>query len=147
MGTAPPPEPPVRANTSVDIVMEIAVIIDAIVMPCSRKRVLIRSPRVLSSCSIRSRVSRIRFICERAAFLVTEMASRRPARSSRRSESSRSRAVILFFISCLILSSFVSVNYLRSRARWSSFFPMFLSSSESLATLFVYSPRNLSRAR
>ena len=53
VGAAPPPEPPVRARTSVDIVIPSAVRIVAIVMPCSRKSVRMRSPRVLFSCRSR----------------------------------------------------------------------------------------------
>ena len=46
-GAAPPPEPPVRARTIVEIVIPSAVRIDAIVIPCSRKRVRIAKGCVL----------------------------------------------------------------------------------------------------
>ena len=51
--------PTVSASTSVEIAMPIAVRIDAMVMPCSRKSVWIRFASVLSSWRSRLKVSRI----------------------------------------------------------------------------------------
>ena len=79
-GAAPPP--PGIARTIVEMANPMAVRTDAIVIPCSRKRVFIRSARVLSSCRIRCRVSRIRLIWDWRASLVDEAASRREALSS-----------------------------------------------------------------
>ena len=132
-GAAPPPEPPVRARIIVEIVIPSAVRIDAIVIPCSRKRVRTRSARVLSSCRIRCMVSRIRLIWDRRASLVDEAASRRAALSSC---SLRRRSAIVF----LVVSSGASSSLRSSKA-------MCLSSSVSLAILFVCSPRIFSRAR
>ena len=125
-GAAPPPEPPGRARTIVEIIIPRAVRIDTIVIPCSRKRVFIRSARVLSSCRIRCRVSRIRLIWDRRASLVDEAASRRAALSSC---SLRRRSATMF----LVVSSGASCSLRSSKA-------MCLSSSVSLAILFVCSP-------
>ena len=133
VGAAPPPEPPGRARTIVEIIIPRAVRIDTIVIPCSRKRVFIRSARVLSSCRIRCRVSRIRLIWDRRASLVDEAASRRAALSSCRL---RRRSAMRF----LVVSSGASSSLRSSKA-------MCLSSSVSLARLFVCSPRIVSRAR
>ena len=78
-------------------------------------------------------VSRIRFICDRRASLVDEAASRRAALSS-------SRALMRSAMRFLVASSGASSNLRLSKARCSS-------TSESLATLFVCSPRIVSRAR
>ena len=126
------PLPPGIARTIVEIIIPRAVRIDTIVIPCSRNRVFIRSARVLSWCINRCRVSRIRLIWDRRASLVDEAASRRAALSSC---SLRRLSAIMF----LVASSEASSSLLFSKA-------MSLSSSKSLARLFVCSPRDLSRA-
>ena len=92
----PPPETPGIARTIVEIVIPMAVRTVAIVIPCSRKRVFIRSARVLSSCRIRCRVSHIRLTWDRRASLLAEAASRRAALSFC---SLLRRSVIFFFFS------------------------------------------------
>ena len=131
-GGAAEPQPG-RARTIVEIIIPRAVRIDTIVIPCSRKRVRIRSARVLTSCRIRCRLSRIRLIWDRRASLVAEAASRRaalPSCSSRRRSAMRS----------LVVSSGVYSSLRSSKA-------ICLSSSVSLAILFVCSPRIVFRAR
>ena len=64
--------PPVSASTSVEIAMPIAVRIDAMVMPCSRKSVRIRSASVLSSRMSRPMFSRILLNWVRRAALFAE---------------------------------------------------------------------------
>ena len=130
-GAAAPP--PGIARTIVGIIIPRAVRTDTIVIPCSRKRVFIRSARVLSSCRIRCRVSRIRLIWDRRASLVAEAASRRAALTSC---SLRRLSAML----SLVASSVASSSLRFSKA-------MSLSSSESLVILFVCFPRDLSRAR
>ena len=123
-GAAAPP--PGIARTIVEIIIPMAVRIDAIVIPCSRKRVFIRSARVFSSCRSRCRLSRIRLNWDRIASLLDEAASRREALSSC---SLRRRSAI----SSLVASSVSSSSFLFSKA-------MSLSSSEILARFFVSSP-------
>ena len=67
--------PPVSASTSVEFAMPISVRIDAMVMPCLRKSVRIRSGCVLSSWRSRSGVSRIMLNWIRRAALFAEVAS------------------------------------------------------------------------
>ena len=69
--------PPVTAKTRMLIAMPIAVRMLAIVIPCSRKRVPIRSVSVLSSWRSRLMVSRILLICDRRAALFVERAEPR----------------------------------------------------------------------
>ena len=71
----PPAPPPVTARTRVLIAMPIAVRMPAVVIPCSRKRVRIRSASVLSSWRSRLMVSRILLICDWRAALLVERAS------------------------------------------------------------------------
>ena len=84
VGDGVDPPPPVSARTTVDIAIPIAVRMLAIVMPCSRKSVRMRSASVVSSFRILLNVSRMRLICERKASLFAAAASRREARSSSR---------------------------------------------------------------
>ena len=72
-GTLPPP--PVSASTRVEIAIPAAVKMHALVIPCFRKRVRMRSASVLSSWRIRLNVSRILLIWDRIAALFVESAS------------------------------------------------------------------------
>ena len=72
VGVIPPP--PVSASTRVEIAIPIAVRIDAMVIPCSRKRVRMRLASVVSSLSSRLNVSRIRFTWDLRASLFVERA-------------------------------------------------------------------------
>ena len=74
-GTGALPPPPVSASTSVEIAMPIAVRIDAMVIPCSRNRMRMRSASVVSSWRSRLNVSRILLIWERRVALFVERAS------------------------------------------------------------------------
>ena len=117
-GAAAPP--PGIARTIVEIIIPRAVRIDTIVTPCSRNRVFIRSARVLSSCRIRCRVSRIRLIWDRIASLVAEVASSRAALSScslLRRSAMRSLVVSSVAPSSLLLSSAMSLSSSESLAR------------------------------
>ena len=111
------PPPPVSASTSVEIAMPMAVRIDAMVIPCSRNRVRMRSASVVSSWRSRLNVSRILFIWDRRVALFVERASSLSCLSSSMSESTLSSFLIRSRISLFISVSFVSVSYRCSRAR------------------------------
>ena len=91
---------PVSASMSVEIAMPIAVRMLTIVIPCSRKRVRIRSASVLSSWRSRLMVSRIPLIWDRRAALFVERASSLACFSSSMSESSPCSRLIPSLISC-----------------------------------------------
>ena len=78
--------PPVSASTSVEIAMPIAVRIDLMVIPYSRKSIRIRSASVLSSWRSSLMVSRILPTCDRRAATFAEVASSLACISSSRSE-------------------------------------------------------------
>ena len=101
-GTGALPPPPVSASTSVEIAMPIAVRIDAMVIPCSRNRVRMRSASVVSSWRSRLNVSRILFIWERRVALFVEKASSLACLSSSMSESTLSSFLIRSRISLSI---------------------------------------------
>ena len=96
----PPAPPPVTPRTRVLIAMPIAVRMLAMVMPCSRKSVRIRSASVLSSWRSRPMVSRILLNWVRRAALFAERASSLACISSSRSERSPSSFFIRSRISC-----------------------------------------------
>ena len=73
--SAEPPPPPVIARMIVLMVIPSAVRIDAMVIPCSQKRVRSRSRSVWSPMSNHRNVSRIRLTCDRRAALFEETAS------------------------------------------------------------------------
>ena len=97
-GTFPPP--PVSASTRVEIAIPTTVRMDAIVIPCSRKRVRMRSASVVSSWRIRLKVSQILLIWDRRVALFAERASSLDSLYTLMSESSRSRFLIRSRISC-----------------------------------------------
>ena len=138
-GVTVPPPPPVNARTSVLIAIPIAVRMLTRVTPCSRKRVRTRSASVLSPSRTRVMVSRIRDSWPRSSSLMMLAASSLASLSSSLSANSRSRAVILFWISCWRPSSSVSVSFVRSRAMWSLIPGISSSSSLSFARLFTSS--------
>ena len=86
--------PPVSASTRVEIAMPIAVRIDAIVIPCSRNRVRMRSASVVSSWRSRLNVSWILLIWDRRVALFVERASSFACLSSSMSESTLSSFLI-----------------------------------------------------
>ena len=101
------PPPPVSVSTRVEIAMPIVVRIDAIVIPCSRNRVRMRSASVVSSRRSRLNVSRILLIWDRRVALFVERASSLACLSSSMSESTFSSFLIRSRISLCI--SVVSV--------------------------------------
>ena len=94
-----PPQPD-SASTRVKIAIPTAVRMDAIVIPCSRKRVRMRSASVVSSWRIRLNVSRILLIWDRRAAQFAERALSIDSLSIFMSESSRSRFLIRSRIYC-----------------------------------------------
>ena len=70
-----PAPPPVRASTRVEIANPIAVRMDAIVTPCSRNRIRIRSARVVFLSKTLDMVSRIWRTCDRSCWLRVSMLS------------------------------------------------------------------------
>ena len=110
-GAGTPSPPPIRASTRVEIAIQTAVRMNAIVIPCSRKMVRMRSASVVSSWRIRLNVSRILLIWDRRAALFAERASSLDSLSIFMSESSRSRFLIRSRIFCCISGSFVSVSF------------------------------------
>ena len=72
-GALPPPQ--VSASTRVETAMPMAVRIDAMVIPCSRNRVRMRSASVVSSWRSRLNVSRILLIWDRMVALFMKRAS------------------------------------------------------------------------
>ena len=105
------PPPPVSASTSVEIAMSIAVRIDAMVIPCSRNRVRLRSTSVVSSWRSRLNVSRILLIWERRVTLFGERASSLACLSRLMSESTLASFLIRSRISLFISVSSVSVSF------------------------------------
>ena len=138
-GVTVPPPPPVNARTSVLIAIPIAVRMLTRVTPCSRKRVRTRSASVLSPSRTRVMVSQIRDSWPRSSSLMILAASSLASLSSSLSANSRSRAVILFWISCWRPSSSVSVSFVRLRLMWSLIPGISSSSSLSFARLFTSS--------
>ena len=116
-GTGALPPPPVSASTSVEIAMPMAVRIDAMVIPCSRNRVQMRSASVVSSWRSRLNVSRILLIWERSVGLFAERASSLACISNSMSESTLSSFLIRSRISLFISVSSVSVSFRCCRAR------------------------------
>ena len=114
-GTGALPPPPVSASTSVEIAMPIAVRIDAIVIPCSRKRVRMRSASVVSSWMSRLHVSQILLIWDRRVALFVERASSLACLLSSMSESTLSSFLIRSRISLFISVSSLSVRFRCSR--------------------------------
>ena len=106
-GTGALPPPPVSASISVEIAMPIAVRIDAMVIPCSRNRVRMRSASVVSSWRSRLNVSRILLIWEQRVALFVERASSLACLSSSMSESTLSSFLIRSRISLFISVSSV----------------------------------------
>ena len=94
-GTGALPPPPVSASTSVEIAMPMAVRIDAMVIPCSRNRVQMRSASVVSSWRSRLNVSRILLIWDRRVALFVERASSFACLSSTMSPSTLSSSLDL----------------------------------------------------
>ena len=84
-GTLPPP--PVSAGTRVEIAMPMAVRIDAMVIPCSRNRVRMRSASVVSSWRSCLNVSQNLLLWDRRVALFVERASSLACLSSSMSES------------------------------------------------------------
>ena len=111
LGAGALPPPPVNASARVEIAMPIAVRIDAMVNPCSRKRVRMRSASVLSSWRSRLNVSRILLIWDRRVALFVERASSLAYLSSSMSEIALSSFLILSRISLCISVSSVSVSF------------------------------------
>ena len=85
---------PVNASTRVEIAIQTAVRMDAILIPYSRKWVRMRSASVVSSWRIRLNVSQILLIWARSAAVLAERASILDFLSIIMSESSRSRFLI-----------------------------------------------------
>ena len=106
-GTSALPPPPVSACTSVEIAMPIAVRIDAMVIPCSRNWVRMRSASVVSSWRSRLNVSQILLIWERRIALFVERASSLACLSTSMSESTHSTFLIRSRISLFISVSSV----------------------------------------
>ena len=129
--------PSVSASTSVEIAMPIAVRIDAMVIPCSRNRVRMRSASVVSSWRSRLNVSRILLIWDRRVALFVERASSLACLSSSMSESTLSSFLIRSRISLFISVSSVSVSFWCSRARCLSTSDFQSSILVSFARLFA----------
>ena len=119
--------------------MPIAVRIDAIVIPCSRNRVRMRSASVVSSWRSRLNVSRILLIWDRRVALFVERASILACLSSSMSESTLSSFLIRSWISLFISVSSVSVSFGCSRARCLSTSDFRSSILVSFARLFANS--------
>ena len=102
--------PLVSASTRVEIAMPIAVSIDAVVIPCSRNRVRMRSASVVPSWRSRLNVSRILLIWDRRVALFVKRASSLACLSSSMSESTLSSFLIRSRISLCISVSSVSVS-------------------------------------
>ena len=100
-----------RKHKSVAIVMPIAVRIDAMVIPCSRNRVRMRSASVVSSWRSRLNVSRFLLNWERRVALLVERALSLACLSSSMSESTVSKFLIRSRISHVISVSSVSVSF------------------------------------
>ena len=130
------PPPPVNARTSVLIAMPTAVRMLTKVTPCSRKRVLTRFAKVVSSFNTLPIVSRMREIWERRASFEADAASSRADLSSCRS---RRRSAMRRLINSSTPPASASSSLRFSKAMWSS-------SSVSLARLLVSSPRMVCRA-
>ena len=131
--------PPVSASTSVEIAMPIAVRIDAMVIPCSRNRMRMRSASVVSSWRSRLNVSRILLIWDRRVALFVKRASSLACLSSSMSASTLSSFLIRSRISLFISVSSVSVSFRCSRARCLSTSDFRSSILVSFARLFANS--------
>ena len=139
-GTSGPlPPPPLSASTGVDIVMPIAVRIDAVVIPCSRKMVRMHFASIVSSWRSRLNVSRILLIWDRRAALFIERASSLACLSSSMSESSPSSFLIRSWISFWILVLSVSIRFRHSRAKFCSASDILSLGAVSFARLFANS--------
>ena len=136
-GTGALPPPPVSASTSVETAMPIAVRIDAMVIPCSRNRVRMRSASVVSSWRSRLNVSRILLIWDRRVALFVERTSSLACLSSLMSESTLSSFLIRSRISLFISVSSISVSFRCSRARCLSTSDFRSSILVSFARLFA----------
>ena len=130
IGAGALPPPPVSASRRVEIAMPRAVKIDAMVIPCSRNRVRMRSASVVSSWRSRLNVSRILLIWNRRVALFVERASILACFSS--FDSKLSSFLIRSQISFCISVSSVSVTCRCSRARC-------LSTLEFRSSILVYS--------
>ena len=120
----------------IEIAIPTAVRMDAIVTPCFRNRVRMRSTSIVSSWRIRLNVSRILLIWDRRSALFAERASSLDSLSIFMSESSRSK--FLDSISYLLLN-FVSVSFLCSWAQCFSTSDSRSSNLDSFARLFTIS--------
>ena len=138
-GTLPPP--PVSASTRVEIAMPMAVRIDAMVIPCSRNRVRMRSASVVSSWRSRLNVSRVLMIWDRRVALFVDRASSLACLSSLMSESTLSSFLIRSRITLSVSS--VSVSFRCSRARCLSTSDFRSSILVSFARLFANSSLTL----
>ena len=127
------------ASTSVEIATPMAARIDAMVIPCSRNRVRMRSASVVSSWRSRLNVSRILLIWERRVALFVERASSLAYLSSSMSESTLSSFLIRSRISLFISVSSVSVSFRCSWARCLSTSDFRSSILVSFARLFANS--------
>ena len=138
-GRAHSPHQPASASTRFEIAIPTAVRMDAVVIPCFRKRLRMRSASVVSSWKIRLNVSRILLIWDRRAALFAERALSLDCLSIFMSESSCSRVLIQSCISCWISGSLVSVSFWCFWAKCFSTSGLRSSTSDSFTRLFTIS--------